>query len=198
MEEPKNLRQFKILLVGDSSVGKTSIMSRYANNSFPENYQTSVGVDYRIKELKRKKNKTMIQILDTGGQDKFRSVAKSFFREVNGIFIIFDLNDKDTFTGLDYWVEEVRNTVNDSKVIVLGNKSDLKEEVSDELINKFKEEKNLDIYKVSAKQNKNIKEAFEKMIHLIRHNPDADIESFSLDISKHVSMHKHKRKKRFC
>ena len=180
----------KILLVGDSAVGKTSIMSRYCEKNFPENYKTSLGVDFKIKEEKINSIKYKIKILDTAGQERFRSVVNNYFHDADGFFVVFDLNDKDTFNSLNSWITQIKSLVEDPKIIILANKSDLPHNVTEDDINEFKMKNGIQIEKISAKTNKNIKESFINLINLILGNP---IKTGSFRLSK-----KHDKKKKKC
>ena len=176
----ENEKKYKLLIIGEASVGKTSIMCRYVDNSFSENYKSSVGIDFRIKQINHKNDKFKVQIIDTAGQERFRTIGKSYYREVRGIFIVFDLTDKDTFEQLDYWIQSINEVVYIQNIIILANKCDLQAEVTDDEINNYKNKTNYDIIKVSAKNNINIKESFKKMINLIKNDRDPERDSFVL------------------
>ena len=188
----ENEKKYKILIIGEASVGKTSIMCRYADNFFPENYKSTIGIDFRIKKINHKNDKFKIQILDTAGQERFRSIGNSYYREVRGIFIVFDLTDKDTFNQLDYWLQSINDVVDNQNIIILANKCDLKEEVTDDEINNYIIKTNYDIIKVSARKNININQAFKKMINLIKNHRDPERDSFMLKKKKT------KKKKKQC
>ena len=189
-EENKSI--LKILLVGDSAVGKTSLMKKYTEKIFPENYKTSISVDFKIKEEKIQQVKYQIKILDTAGQERFRSVAKNYFHDADGFFVVFDMNDKDTFDSLNYWISEIKSVVADPKIIVLGNKIDLDPNVTEEDINEFRIKNiGIDVRQISVKKNYNIKESFKDMINLILGHPKLK-DSFKLS-KKHHSKKKGKK-----
>ena len=157
----------KILILGDSGVGKTSILIKYINNKFDESHIATIGVDYMDKTIKYKNINVKLQIWDTSGQEKFRSIARNFYRNSDAIFIVFDLNNKDTYNSIKQWINDVEEHSPNIKKILLGNKSDLEKNVSEEIIKNFAKENNLQYFETSAKNGTNIKEAFKAMVDLL-------------------------------
>ena len=157
----------KILILGDSGVGKTSILIKYINNKFDESHIATIGVDYMDKTIKYKNINVKWQIWDTSGQEKFRSIARNFYRNSDAIFIVFDLNNKDTYNSIKQWINDVEEYCPNIKKILLGNKSDLEKNVSEEIIKNFAKENNLQYFETSAKNGTNIKEAFKAMVDLL-------------------------------
>ena len=168
-----SVKILKILLVGDSSVGKTSIINKYTKNEFGEICDSTKGVDYKIKELVHNSIKYKLQIIDTAGQIRFHNITKNYFREADGIFIVFDLTDENTFQSLDYWINSIKEVVKSPRIIILGNKTDLIESINiiQEQINQYIDKTGYKIYKVSAKENHNIDIIFLLMIDLINDQP---------------------------
>ena len=160
---------FKLILAGDAGVGKTSLIVRYAEKEFEENYSTTIGIDFKIKKITRKGYKINLQIFDTAGQERFRSISKTYFKNVDGIFLIFDLTEKSSYENLDSWIDSINEGVDDPqelKSILLGNKSDKKEQKifeENEIKKKFK----YPYLETSAKKGTNVIKAFEEMIDLI-------------------------------
>ena len=157
----------KILILGDSGVGKTSILIKYINNKFDESHIATIGVDYMDKTIKYKNINIKLQIWDTSGQEKFRSIARNFYRNSDAIFIVFDLNNKHTYNNIKQWINDVEEHCPNIKKILLGNKSDLEKNVSEEIIKNFAKENNLQYFETSAKNGTNIKEAFKAMVDLL-------------------------------
>ena len=157
----------KILILGDSGVGKTSILIKYINNKFDESHIATIGVDYMDKTIKYKNINVKLQIWDTSGQEKFRSIARNFYRNSDAIFLVFDLNNKDTYDNIKKWINDVEEHCPNIKKILLGNKSDLEKNVSEEIIKNFAKENNLQYFETSAKNGTNIKEAFKAMVDLL-------------------------------
>ena len=164
-----NILDLKFIFVGDSCVGKTSLLTKYTDNVFRDIFQTTIGVEHKIKIITIKGYKIRAKIYDTVGQEKFRSIIKNYYRNNNGIFLVFDLTNKQSFENLDLWLNEINSIVENKKIIILGNKIDLNNiiQVSDEDILNFKEKSGFQIIKTSAKDGKNIEHAFKTMFELI-------------------------------
>ena len=160
----------KFLTLGDSKIGKTSILERYVNKTFKDNYLVTIGMDIRIKRLTINDNNIDIHVTDTAGQERFRSISKMSYKRSDGILVGFALNDQKTFESISYWIEQIyenKGKNSDVSVVLFGNKCDDKENivVKEEEINKIKNKYNLQYFETSAKENINVKELFE---HLIR------------------------------
>ena len=160
----------KFLTLGDSKIGKTSILERYVNKTFKDNYLVTIGMDIRIKRLTINNNNIDIHVTDTAGQERFRSISKMSYKRSDGILVGFALNDEKTFESISYWIEQIyenKGKNSDVSVVLFGNKCDDKEHivVKEEKINKIKNQYNLQYFETSAKENINVKELFE---HLIR------------------------------
>ena len=179
MKDDKKIEEIKILLLGDSGVGKTSIFKRYTNYEFKGNYNSSIGVDFQTKIIDRKKKKYKLHIFDTAGQERFRSITKSYFTMGDYFFVVFDLTNQYSLNSIPVWIEQIIEIKENPFFIVLGNKKDLKNKLmSDEEIYEVLEKINNNTFevndknflKVSAKDGKNINEAFELMIDLHESN----------------------------
>ena len=168
-----NFIKLKIILVGDVAVGKTSIIGRYINNKFYEEYKCTVQAEQQTKILKEDANTSLkLNIWDTVGQEKFRSITRQYYRDCQGAIIVFDITKKKTFDYIFTWIKEIQNYGNeDTVIIILGNKSDLSEEreitqkeINDKLNGEYL------YFEVSAKNGNNILMAFDKMKKLIMEN----------------------------
>ena len=159
----------KLLLLGDSSVGKTSILVKYINNKFEENSISTLGVDYMDKIINYKKFKIKLQIWDTSGEEKFRTITRNFYRNADGILVIFDLTRKETYDNVKIWLDEARDHNGNMKAILIGNKLDLKDErkVGMDIAKQFAEKNNLKYLETSAKDGTNIKESFQTIIDFL-------------------------------
>ena len=165
----------KLLLLGDTNVGKTSIFERFIKGKFAENKSASIGIDFETNILKYKNTNYTIDLYDIPGQERFRSIVPSYYRIVEGFFIVFDLTNENSLNSIQYWVDSIKEHLQEPKFIILGNKDDLKDKkISDEIINnelnklqQSENNKDLIYLKTSAKKDKNIKKAFEIMIDLL-------------------------------
>ncbi len=125
----------KLVLVGESSVGKTNILSRYTKGEFLENSKATLGVECGTKFISIQDIKLKLQIWDTAGQERYKALTSSFYKNSSGALVVFDLSKESTFEKVDTWIEELKEKAGDKIFIILvGNKSDLKEnrEVSEE------------------------------------------------------------------
>jgi len=161
--------QFKFLILGESSVGKTSIIEKYVNNTFNENYLVTIGMDIRYKRIEINNCDINIVINDTAGQERFRSMTKMVYKGADGILLGFDLTNKDTFDKVNYWIGQIEDNKNKDylvSLVLFGNKCDKKEQivVNDDDIASMKRQYNLEFFATSAKDGTNVQEAFEYLI----------------------------------
>ena len=170
-------KELKILLLGDSGVGKTSIFHRYLKKKFEENLTATIGADIITKEITYKNEPYKIHIFDTAGQERFRSITTSYFHMSDYYFVVFDLTNKNSLDSIPHWLKQLKKEKENPKYIILGNKDDIKKnQIPNEEINKTLENLgtvkiNKDNFlKVSAKSGKNIEEAFNYMIDIFNNN----------------------------
>ena len=164
MDENKiALKVAKIALLGDSTVGKTSICLTYKGIEFKENTLFTIGTDKFDKIIKVENGKEIkLVIWDTAGQERFRSIALSAIKSVNGIILVADLTKKASFINIKMWLEEIQNNFNNPSLVLFGNKADLteKRQVSSEEAKKYAEDNKLVYFETSAKTNQGINEGF--------------------------------------
>ena len=165
---------FKLLLVGNASVGKTSLFFRFINNKFLNSYSSTIGVDFQTKIYEHKGYKIKLQIWDTAGQERFHSITTNYFHGADGILFIYDITNINSFEGVKDWIKESEKFDNNIQKILLGNKCDLADtrEVQKEDAEIFCNEKKIDFFETSAKENINLDEAFKKMVELIFKNKE--------------------------
>ena len=168
---------FKILLLGDSTVGKSSFILRFCEDKFDEDSLTTIGLDQKNKFVKFGDKKIELRIWDTAGEERFRSIAKNLFKGADGIVLMYDLSNYDSFKDIKGWINNIKESVDISKIalIVVGNKCDLSDDekkVDVDLKKNFEENNKMKIIEASAKNNINVNESFivliEKMIELGR------------------------------
>jgi Ras-related protein Rab-1A len=180
----------KILLCGDSSVGKTSLLLKYTDNYFPELHISTIGVEYKIKELNINGRKVILRIWDTSGQERYRSITQNFYRNANGILFVFDLTNKVTFDNVKNWLTDSQNFETKVIKILVGNKSDLIEErkVDQDSVERYADKKEMQYYETSAKDGNNVDKAFRELAELILENKtDEEIKEQYLDNTKNTS-----------
>ena len=151
----------KLIFTGDVLVGKTSIINVLMGKKFIDEYEASIGVDFFSKSIKYKGKTLKLQIWDSAGQEKFRSLIPNYIRGSSLVFIVYDISNRKSFTNLQNWIDFVNNYEN-ANIVIIGNKIDLenKREVSTEEGKKFCEEKNFDFFEVSAKDDNNLNNMF--------------------------------------
>ena len=167
-EDEEYDEKIKIMIIGETKIGKSSLIARYCNNSFSGGaYLSTIGIDFQIKNIEMNGKKIRLQIWDTAGQERFRNIAKNYFQSSNGFIVVYDITCKDSFDKLTYWIGEINeNAPVETKTILLGNKIDLKDsrEVPKEEGEEFSKSKNINFLEVSAKDGTNVKEAFDLLI----------------------------------
>ena len=126
--------KLKIIVLGESMVGKTCLITRYTNDKFGGKYLCTVGIDFQKKTIEKNKKKILLQIWDTAGQERFRNITKNYFQSSQGFVLAYDINNKESFDKVQFWVQEIKeNAEEDIKCILIGTKCDLnKREISEE------------------------------------------------------------------
>ena len=156
---------FKLILIGSSGVGKSSILQRYIQKLFNSEYTCTIGVDFFMKTINIRDKSIKLQLWDTAGTEKFKSITTGYYRGANAAFVVFDLTSKSSFDSVSDWIEnyyKYSNPDSEKHVILIGNKSDLKEnrEVTQEQIDNFTLNNKIKYFETSAKNGENIEECF--------------------------------------
>ena len=158
---------FKLVLIGDSGVGKTNILTRYTKNEFSLATQTTVGVEFGSKIIKKNDKLIKLQIWDTAGQERYKSITSAYYKGSKGAFVVYDISRKPTFENVDKWIGELKtNASEDVLIMLVGNKSDLedKREVQIDEVKKKAEQYKIAFCETSALEGKNIEQAFDSLI----------------------------------
>ena len=171
-EDEKRVEIFyKVLLLGDWSVGKTCLLMRYMDNTFTEMHLSTIGIDSKVKFVNLKEGlDAKIQIWDTAGQERYKTIAKSYIKGANGILLVYDVTQRTSFEGIKNWVKQIKDQVSSRvSVVLVGNKIDLvdKREVKTEEGEELGKEYNYQFFETTAKDGININEAFEALIKTI-------------------------------
>ena len=158
---------FKLVIIGDSGVGKSCILLRFADETFTVTYYSTIGVDFRFKCVDIGERKCKLQIWDTAGQERFKTVTSAYYRGADGIIIVFDQTDKESFNNIQHWIEDIsRYSTDEPAKIIIANKDDMAEEkkiVKNEDINELEKKTGLEVIKTSAKTGENVEYAFKKL-----------------------------------
>ena len=160
--------KLKLLIIGDSAVGKTSMLLKYVYNFFPETHMATIGVEYKSKTINTDKYKINLNIWDTAGQERFKSITRSFFNNTNGIVFVYDLTKKESFDGVKNWIKD-SEPYGKFESVLCGNKLDLdnKREVKYDALKEYGLKKKMEVFETSAKNGMNLDKVFQKLIDLI-------------------------------
>eukprot|EP01103_Thecamoeba_quadrilineata_P016504 TRINITY_DN5539_c0_g1_i1.p1 TRINITY_DN5539_c0_g1~~TRINITY_DN5539_c0_g1_i1.p1 ORF type:complete len:226 (+),score=40.36 TRINITY_DN5539_c0_g1_i1:47-679(+) len=153
----------KMLVIGDSGVGKTCLLLRFCSNTFENSFITTIGVDFKIRTVRLEGKNIKLQIWDTAGQERFRTITPSCYRGTMGIALIYDLTDQKSFDNIAGWLRDIDHHAPESvNRILIGNKVDMEDErvVQTEKGKEIAEKHNIPFFEVSAKTNINVEEAF--------------------------------------
>ena len=157
---------FKVLLLGNSDVGKSSLLLRYVDSVWSDTFVPTIGVDFKVKTIEIGGKKVKLQIWDTAGQERFRTVVSTYFRGAHGIFLIYDITNRDSFKNLENWLIEIEKNASENVLkILIGNKNDLEDErdISPDEGKSFANRNGMQFIETSAKMNTNVNEAFETL-----------------------------------
>ena len=157
---------FKVLLLGNSDVGKSSLLLRFVDSVWNESFVPTIGVDFKVKTIEIGDKKVKMQIWDTAGQERFRNVVSTYFRGSNGILLIYDITSRDSFKNLESWLIEIEKHASDNVLkILIGNKNDLENDrvISVEEGQNFANRNGMQFIETSAKMDTNVSEAFQTL-----------------------------------
>ena len=172
----KKEAKYKILILGDTQVGKSCFLTRYADNSFQDEYLSTIGMDYKIKNYQAEDGSTIkLYIWDTAGQDRFRSITRNYYKGADGIILIYDITKQETFENVRNWINNIKDEAPDRVVLILvGNKVDdernrvVPKSEGEEIAKEF----NLPFFECSAKSDINVTPVFDTLIKkIIEVNP---------------------------
>ena len=196
---------FRLCLLGDAGVGKTSLITRFCDDSFKENYNNTIGVDFRLVTLKYKKIISKIHIWDTAGQERFRSMALNYINNSHGFAFVYDIADKSSFDSINNWIDLVLDKNKKSVFnFLIGNKCDIDKErqVSQNDGQQLAEQKKLYFLETSAKTNENVQKLFNyftvKLIKYYNKNKYEEEENIELSSSKAEELNTQRPKESNC
>lgn len=157
---------FKVLIIGNSGVGKSCLLLRFAEDMFSDNYISTIGVDFKIRKIELDGKSIKLQIWDTAGQERFRTITKSYYRGSNGIVVVYDITDRESFEQVQHWMNEIDSHASaDVCRLLVGNKADLndkravKTEEGEALARQF----GIPFLETSAKESLNVENMFTTM-----------------------------------
>jgi len=170
---------YKVVIIGDTGVGKTATLMRFAEGSFPDTPTSTIGIDSKSRTIIHEGVRVKLNIVDTGGQEKFRDLTSGFFRHSHGIIVMFDLTNKNTFNNVKSWVKS-SNDHNCEHVpkVVVGNKSDVKGVITTEEGKQVATELGLEYVEISAKAGTNVDSLFTQLTkHMMQKFPPKAVEA---------------------
>ena len=195
---------FKILLLGDAGVGKSSIILRYTKNEFNASMVSSIGVDFKTKDIIVNDKKVKLQLWDTAGHERFRTITTSYYRGAHGIATVFDLSERESFEHVEKWLEEINKYAKENVMrFLIGNKSDLvdKRQVTYEEVRALANRLNIYYVETSAKNNINISDFFQiatkNYLNKYDFKKEKELAGVSLD-SKKLNVTKNNNKQFGC
>ena len=170
-------KKVQFLIIGDSTVGKTSILSRYTNGDFNPHYLATVGLDFFKKDEVFNGKTIRIKIWDTAGQERYKSLTQGYFRNAEGIMIVYDVSNLVSFENLKYWIQSIKTHIDIDKgevpAIIIGNKIDIFErEVKKEDAEAFAKEQGFKYFETSAKNGKGVNECIKYLVKSVLRNLD--------------------------
>ncbi|KAH7638600.1 RAS oncogene family member Rab1 isoform X1 [Dermatophagoides farinae] len=162
---------FKLLLIGDSGVGKSCLLLRFADDTYTESYISTIGVDFKIRTIELDGKTIKLQIWDTAGQERFRTITSSYYRGAHGIIVVYDVTDMETFQNVKQWLQEIERYACDNvNKLLVGNKADViaKKVVDYTTAKEFADNLGIPFIETSAKQATNVEQAFLMMASEIK------------------------------
>jgi len=163
MTSPEYDYLFKLLLIGDSGVGKSCLLLRFADDTYTESYISTIGVDFKIRTIEMDGKTIKLQIWDTAGQERFRTITSSYYRGAHGIIVVYDVTDQLSYNNVKQWLQEIDRYACDTvNKLLVGNKSDLtsKRVVDFATAKEFAKSSGFSFLECSAKNATNVEEAF--------------------------------------
>ncbi|ETE69393.1 Ras-related protein Rab-3D [Ophiophagus hannah] len=161
---------FKLLIIGNSSVGKTSFLFRYADDSFTSDFVSTVGIDFKVKTVYRNEKRVKLQIWDTAGQERYRTITTAYYRGAMGFLLMYDISNQESFNAVQDWATQIKTySWDNAQVILVGNKCDLEDNrvIPTEDGKRLADELGLEFFEASAKDNINVKQVFERLVDII-------------------------------
>jgi len=157
---------FKLVLIGDSGVGKSCLLLRFADDTYTESHISTIGVDFKIRTIQLDGKTIKLQIWDTAGQERFRTITSSYYRGAHGIIVVYDTTDQETFEHVKTWLHEIDRYASENvNKLLVGNKSDLttKRQVDTDSAKEFAQNLSIPFLETSAKNATNVEDAFMTM-----------------------------------
>ena len=192
----------RLALLGDSAVGKTNMIIRFIDNAFSLNIPSTMGYDCKDKIISLGKKKVKVQIWDTAGQERYLSINKSFLQKLDGVILVYDITDLESFQNMKGWIDLVKDYKDKIPTIIVGNKTDKEDnrKVSEEEGENLAKENNVHFFETSALNGDNIEKAFlffsDKVFNYLMNERKISIKKYTLE--KTDNSKKNNNKKNCC
>jgi len=199
MQNKKRPLEVKIITLGDSHVGKSSLIFKFIEDTFSSSYMSTVGFDLKFKTIKINDEEIKVMIFDTAGQERFRSLASNYIRKANGILLVYDISDKNTFLNIENWMTSIKEESSDTiPIILIGNKCDLDEQrkIQKEEGEQFANNNNLKFFETSCKDGDNVENCFIELTKQIIERKKE--KQFNPNTQKLVNIKDKKKEKDCC
>lgn len=154
----------KIVVIGDSGVGKTSLLNRYIDNYFTTDHNSTIGVEFKAKTFVVNGENCTFHIWDTAGQERFRAITSTYYRGAHGVILCYDTSNMETFKNMEEWLGEVNHYIADAQILMVGTKTDKRREVPYNMAAEYARKNNVTYVETSSKNNTNIHGAFDTLI----------------------------------
>jgi Ras-related protein Rab-2A len=151
---------FKCIIVGNSGVGKSSLLLRFTDKKFSHAHEMTIGVDFGAKTIDIDNKTVKLQIWDTAGQESFRSITRSFYRDSGLVLLVYDVSDRTSFEALRKWLEDIKDMANSPQIILVGNKSDLKRAITTDEGKRFADLNSMLFIETCAREDSGVDDAF--------------------------------------
>ena len=186
-------KTIQLLVIGDSSVGKTSLITRYTNGTFKEEYLATVGLDYYSK-VEAINNQTInIKLWDTAGQERYKALTQNYFRNAEGVLLTFDVTNTDSFNNLKDWIGSIKTNMEGKNIflplIIVGNKIDMEDsrEINKEDADKFASDNNYKYFETSAKTGEGVDDAIRDLVNQVLNQGD-QLDDHKIEARKSVQL----------
>uniref|UniRef100_A0A2P2HZH6 Ras-related protein Rab-35 n=1 Tax=Hirondellea gigas TaxID=1518452 RepID=A0A2P2HZH6_9CRUS len=189
----------KLLIIGDSGVGKSSLLLRFADNTFTGNYINTIGVDFKIRTLDVDGQRVKLHIWDTAGQERFRTITSTYYRGTHGVIVVYDITNGESFANVKRWLHEIDQNCEVVNKILVGNKNDCPDRkvVLYDDAHRFADQMGISLFETSAKNNINVDEMFLTVTRMVLQSKRAQKEQQNVN-RETINLNRKPRKNKQC